>query len=165
VPLAERWNGTSWTIQPTPRPSGAKFALLASVSCPARNFCVAVGHSAKRAGAGSVLAERWNGRTWTLERLPAPAGASDSFLTGASCSSSTRCLAVGYTLSSREAAPLAERWTGRGWTLQSTPRALDSEFHGVSCTASGVCIAVGISAAPLADDDVAPTLEPRETRR
>src|SRR5690348_12233441 len=41
--VAERWNGTSWRIQPTPSPAGG---ALNSVSCTSVSACTAVGGSA-----------------------------------------------------------------------------------------------------------------------
>jgi len=41
--LAERWNGTRWTIQPTPNPVAAFQITLDSVACPADHSCTAVG--------------------------------------------------------------------------------------------------------------------------
>ena len=47
VTLAERWNGTSWTIQSTPNPTGAQYAgwtaTLQGVSCTSATACTAVG--------------------------------------------------------------------------------------------------------------------------
>jgi hypothetical protein len=43
VTLAETWNGTAWTIQPTPNPATAKMSHLDSVACPSATACVAVG--------------------------------------------------------------------------------------------------------------------------
>src|SRR4051812_12487684 len=44
TPLAERWNGASWSIQPTPAPAGAADSRLANVSCSTA-FCMAVGYT------------------------------------------------------------------------------------------------------------------------
>ena len=41
--VAERWDGTSWQLMPTPNPSGANLSLLSGISCPWRNVCFAVG--------------------------------------------------------------------------------------------------------------------------
>jgi len=44
--LAERWNGTAFSIQPTPSPaSPPAFSVLRGFSCPAADECVAVGTS------------------------------------------------------------------------------------------------------------------------
>jgi hypothetical protein len=43
VTLAERWNGSSWAIQSTPNPTGARSNILYGVSCPSTTACTAVG--------------------------------------------------------------------------------------------------------------------------
>ena len=55
--LAERWNGTSWSIVPTPNPTGATGAQLNQVSCTAANACTAVG-SYTHEGSTPTLVER-----------------------------------------------------------------------------------------------------------
>src|SRR5262249_58144572 len=42
--LAERWNGHTWSIQPTPNPPGHGFKLLNGVACTSRSSCMAVGN-------------------------------------------------------------------------------------------------------------------------
>jgi hypothetical protein len=42
--LAALWNGISWSIVPTPNPSGATASYLSSVSCPTAQTCTAVGY-------------------------------------------------------------------------------------------------------------------------
>lgn len=43
--LAESLSGSSWAIQPTPNPTGAKFSSLQSISCTSATACSAVGGS------------------------------------------------------------------------------------------------------------------------
>jgi len=43
VTLAERWNGTSWTIQPTRNPGGGPERSLNGVSCTSAMACTAAG--------------------------------------------------------------------------------------------------------------------------
>jgi hypothetical protein len=43
LPLAERWNGSSWTVQPTPTPPNATASVLQAVSCTSATACTAVG--------------------------------------------------------------------------------------------------------------------------
>jgi len=42
-PLAERWNGTSWSIQGVPAPSGSLASELLAVSCSTATACTAAG--------------------------------------------------------------------------------------------------------------------------
>jgi hypothetical protein len=58
--LAERWNGSTWAVQPTPNPAGSVFTALNAVDCISPAQCVAVGGFAT-SSAGLTLAERYSG--------------------------------------------------------------------------------------------------------
>ena len=95
--LAERWNGSAWTIQAMPEPTKG----LSTISCSSTTWCMAVGD-----GLG---VERWNGSAWAKQIAASPGGAAT--LKGIFCKSASACTAVGeYT--SQGTAPLAERWDG-----------------------------------------------------
>ncbi len=119
--LAERWDGTAWTIQPTPDLAGPNGSSLEGVSCTSATACTAVGHYRNSAGKLVPLAERWNGTSWTVQSTPNPTGAGESSLQGVSCTSATACTAVGYSNSGATVVTLAERWNGTSWKIQSTP--------------------------------------------
>ena len=98
VTLAERWNGTAWTVQGTPNPSGAGGSYLEGVSCTSATACTAVGYSDQDLRLPPVtLAERWNGTAWTIEPTPDPTGGQSLSrrLSGVSCTTATTCTAVG----------------------------------------------------------------------
>jgi hypothetical protein len=147
--LAERWDGARWSIEPTPRPAGARTSLLFGVSCVSR-ACVAVGSATNHAGVTEPLAERWNGTRWTIQRTPTlkANGDSVSYLSGISCASPSSCTAVGYSGNSEgtSGAPLAEHWNGVSWALQRTPHPVGATvgfLPAVSCVSPRSCIAVG----------------------
>jgi hypothetical protein len=145
--LAETWDGTSWTTQPTPNAAGAGQSRLDAVSCTASNACTAVGGYGSGTSTSALLVEAWNGATWSVKPIPSPAGATYGYLDGVSCTSSTACTAVGqYYNSTGDLVTLAERWNGTTWAIQSTPAptgAKSSYLEAVSCTASTACTAVG----------------------
>jgi len=146
VTLAERWNGSTWSIQTTPNPAGASDIFLQGVSCTSASACTAVGDYFN--GTTRVtLAERWNGSTWSIQTTPNPAGASSySILQGVSCTSATACTAFGEDGNGTTDVTLAERWNGTRWSIQHTPNpAGGSEIHllRVSCTSTTACTAVG----------------------
>jgi hypothetical protein len=61
--LIERWNGTSWSVAPSPSPSMlGSFSLLVGVACPTAKNCHAVGVGYP----GKPLAVRWDGKTWAI---------------------------------------------------------------------------------------------------
>lgn len=125
----------TWKIQTTPD----LIAHLNAVSCPSKNYCVAVGN------AGAIneasVAAHWNGSSWKV--LPVPNGP-EGELTGVSCTSPTACTAVGNTSVVTAAEPFAARWNGVTWVAQLTPRLPSSgSLRAVSCPASNACVAVG----------------------
>lgn len=140
--LAERWDGRRWSVQRTADPGGHS-GWLYGVSCSATAACMAVGLVGKR-----TLAERWNGSRWSVQSTPNPAQAHGSSLQAVSCSAPTACTAVGYEdTGSRPlftAVPLAERWNGHRWAIESTP-ASGSILRGVSCPSVRACTAVGLT--------------------
>jgi hypothetical protein len=142
--LTEQWDGTSWTVKASPNPTGSNDTQLAGVSCSSPTNCFAVGHSGSlSASTAKPLVERWNGTTWSIVSSPAPSGDTYSVLRGVSCSSGTRCFAVGSASSTDS--PLVERWNGSSWSIVATsPIAGTSLSLGsVSCASAASCVAVG----------------------
>ena len=151
LPLAERWNGTEWSIQSTPLPTGSIETLLEDVSCTSSTACIAVGDYRVSLGATRVTwAARWNGTEWSVQATPNPAEQTETHLEGISCASSTFCTAVGSYRKNAEREnehlSFAERWNGTEWSLESTPGpagVTQSWLGAVSCTSSTACTAVG----------------------
>ncbi len=142
--LAEVWDGTSWSIAPTPNPTGQ--SELLGVTCPVRTDCVAVGDHGSFFNDLFTLAEHWNGRKWVEMDTPSPEKFSS--LEFVSCPRADACTAVGHSSSSLEApeAPLAERWGGTEWSVQKTPNPggdAGATLEGVSCATVDHCVAVG----------------------
>jgi hypothetical protein len=93
--LAYRFNGSTWTLQSTPNPSGSSGSVLQDVSCASETSCTAAG---SQVGGGSTrtLAEKWNGTSWSIQGTPNPSGSTFSSLFGVSCQSTT-CMGVGWS--------------------------------------------------------------------
>jgi hypothetical protein len=148
--LAERWDGTAWTVQATPSPAGVSSSEFAGVSCASPQTCVAVGASLNSAGVVQTLAERWDGSTWTVQATPNPGGATLSELSAVSCASPRACTAAGYYSNSPGTVQtLAETWNGTAWTVQATPTpdgATLSALFAISCASPRACTAVGSDA-------------------
>lgn len=145
--LVEVWDGTSWTPQTSANPSGAGAAQLQGVECGSSSQCTAVGEYVDGSAVQHALAEGWNGTSWSLQSVPDPASGSNPTLNDVSCSSASACSGVGqYTSTTPDTEPLAARWNGSTWSLQSVPKATgvsDATLYGVSCPSS--CMAVGAS--------------------
>lgn len=87
--LAEVWNGTGWSITPTPDESG--YNALDAVSCDGPTDCVAVGNYYTSTNSQNEI-EDWNGSVWSS--APSTQEESSS-LDGVSCTDSADCVAVG----------------------------------------------------------------------
>ena len=130
VTLAERGNGSTWSVLPTPNPPGVDISSLSGVSCTSASFCMAVG-SARTSVRDLALAEVWDGRSWSIQQMPAPAGG--LFINGVSCTSASACVAVGSYFATTSEQPLAEVWNGTAWSIHNpAARPDDSEFSAVS---------------------------------
>jgi hypothetical protein len=143
LPLAEVWNGSSWSIQPTVNPAGATSSGFSSISCTSAIACTAAGGTDT-----STLVEAWNGRKWRIQSTPNPAGSSATFLEAVSCASAKKCTAAGTEDANDIVLTLIEFWNGSRWSIHSTSnRKLTSNWLlGVSCTSSNTsCHAVGFS--------------------
>jgi PKD repeat protein len=152
--LAERWDGSGWTIQPTRNPTGTEASnYLSGVSCTSPTVCTAVGtHVSSLYDA--TLAERWDGSEWSVLPTPEPSPSEGTRLFGVSCTSASVCTAVGSnfnpTTSERGAQPLGERWNGTAWSLLEVAALPEppewwheSWLYAVSCADSGACTGVG----------------------
>lgn len=102
--LIQRWDGTAWSIVPSPNYSngGGNPAIpengngLAAVTCASASDCWAVGGYAPFRERGRTLIARWDGTSWSL--LPSPNTAAPEDSTGfaaVTCSSVSDCWAVG----------------------------------------------------------------------
>jgi hypothetical protein len=143
--LAEAWNGSTWSIQATPNPSGATGSQLNGVSCRSASSCAAVGQFTS-GGTTQTLAEAWNGSTWKIRHTPNASGADTSQLNGVSCPAATACEAVGVSQTGSAFSSLAEVWNGSTWKTQATPNrggSSPSQLDAVSCTATNACTATG----------------------
>ena len=112
--LVESWNGTAWSVVPSPSPS---VAYLYGVSCTAARSCTAVGDYATKNHDRQVLVESWNGTSWSTVTTPSPFAA---YLYGVSCVSARACKAVGEYSGKDGAGPtdvLIESWNGTAWSI------------------------------------------------
>lgn len=112
VALAERWNGTKWSIEHNPNPTGSSNSPLYGVSCASASACTAVGDDTNRTG-NVTFAERWNGTEWSIEYPPNPTRSANG-LSGVSCVLVSACTAVGDYGTSHAEVTFAERWNGTG---------------------------------------------------
>jgi hypothetical protein len=159
TPVADTWNGSTWTRTPTPKvPGGAFLTSLTGIACWTGTNCIASGYyitGTESAPTGEgPLAEEWNGSTWTIIRPPTTG--LQSWLDGIQCLNASTCMAVGgYYKTSTHFVGFAEQWNGKSWkALLSSSLATqgDSELLSVSCLSSGDCNAGGIEQIDINSD-------------
>ncbi|MFI9364950.1 hypothetical protein ACIG5E_28455 [Kitasatospora sp. NPDC053057] len=160
VPFAETWDGTTWTVHPIAQPTDATSTELHRVSCTSPTACTAVGSWTRRPDAvlsstepgAEPLAERWDGRAWTLDDVPAPTDSRGSHLDGLACPAPTACTAVGTALDADPAVTsehaFATAWDGNHWTTQQLDEpagASSTLLTALSCTTAPWCTAIGFA--------------------
>ncbi len=144
--LAERWNGTDWTVQAVPDTPHETDSFLTGVSCSAANACMAIGTYDVNQFVN--FSATWDGAHWTLNDMPIPSGATIVTVAAVSCTAADACTAVGDYTSGAKTLPLVERWNGSTWSQQSITAPAGSTYFvltGVSCTTGG-CVALGSGA-------------------
>jgi hypothetical protein len=161
--LIEHWDGTTWSITPTPplRPSvpdDIPYAGLNSVAASGPNDVWAVGE----AGIGvpsivsDTLVEHWDGAGWSVAQTPdvaSPRGIPFDHLFSVAAVSPTDVWAVGSYgtagfIGGRGDHPLVLHWDGIRWTGASTPPQQLSPLRwarlwGVAADRTGTVWAVG----------------------
>ena len=151
TPVALSFNGTTWTLDAPPNPTGGGF--LNAVSCTASiasTTCMAVGTS----GGGDLgLTELWNGSAWTVVPNPNPTGQTSVELNAVSCIGPSWCMAAGEGFGSTTYQTLFEVWNGAAWTIVASPNAGSDSNHlqGIDCFSATSCSAVGYTS-PSAGD-------------
>jgi hypothetical protein len=149
--LIQKWDGTSWTIVPSPNP-GSGYNVLFAVTCSSASECWAVGwYSGTQTNyAPQTLIEHWDGTSWTVVISPNGDTRQD-VLTGVACASASNCWAVGYHYSHMNEAglyfyeTLVEHWDGSSWSIAASENtsATQNILYGVTCAATTNCQAVG----------------------
>jgi len=79
-PITEHWNGTAWSVVPSPNPSTTSNELFGVAAISASSVW-AVGDETNSKGIKRTLIERWDGTTWKVAYSP-NAGAVDNVLRG-----------------------------------------------------------------------------------
>ena len=159
--LTEQWNGTAWSIVPSPTTAGPHADRLSDVACTSPTFCLAVGYTQLPDSSYEGLILRWNGTTWAMQPRPVVTPATGAGVTGVgdgllsiSCIGPATCVASGAILTevppnqaASTGASLVLSWNGATWSQQPVPNpgtaASQSLLYGVDCHAGSACLAVG----------------------
>jgi hypothetical protein len=112
APLAEHFNGTSWSVLSTPSPTSGSF--FKSVAAAASNDVWAVGVGGTN---NATLIEHWNGANWS--EVSSPTMPTGSALASVTAPASNNAWAVGANSTSNNA--LVEHWDGKSWSVVPSP--------------------------------------------
>jgi hypothetical protein len=142
APLVEHWDGTTWSIVPSPFFHHSPQTVLSDVAVVSSTDVWAVGtYYAGIKRQYQPLAEHWNGTAWSIVPAADPGvGFSFSSLTALAAND---VWAVGYQ--GNGGGPLAERWDGSSWSVVTTTNpGRNSLFLGVAAAGASV-YATGVS--------------------
>jgi hypothetical protein len=143
--LILHWDGTAWTVQPSPnRGGGGALNQLFGVAATSSTNAWAVGYY-DNGSTYQTLIERWDGTTWKIQPSPNVRGSDNkNELMGVASTSSTNAWAVGKYRSRRGNHTLVERWDGTAWKVQPSPNpGRFNQLSAVAATSSTNAWAVG----------------------
>ncbi|MEV0621749.1 hypothetical protein AB0I81_51080 [Nonomuraea sp. NPDC050404] len=150
--LIQRWNGTSWSIVPSPSPDPIR-NLLTDVDGASANDVWAIGNAGDDGyGGGTVagLVLHWDGSAWT--QVNVPGAVSDGtfnlpVLQDVFARSANDVWIVGRAFSwiDFRVVPIALHWNGQTWqrSVMSTAPNDGAGFHGVAALSATQVYAVG----------------------
>jgi len=154
--LTERWDGSSWTIVPSPdRPPTEASNALTGVTCLSASECWSVGSYTGDGLVNQTVTDYWNGVSWVLVPSANTSPNDNNFLSAITCVSASDCWAVGeYSPPISNPFTLVEHWDGALWSVVPSPNtSINSStttnngnfLNGVTCTSGSNCWAVGFA--------------------
>jgi hypothetical protein len=122
---AEHWDGSSWSLFPTPNVGTGHNALI-GVDGSTSDDVWAVGYSERLLRAAepyryTALVEHWDGARWRVVESPKVGTNQYNTLTSVDALSSTDAWAVGSYRTATSRKTLIQRWDGASWTIVSSP--------------------------------------------
>lgn len=121
ITLFEHYDGTSWTIVPSPNPRSLA-AYVSALAAMAPDDVWAAGYYLSNTGVYRTLLEHWDGSAWSVVTSP-NTGAGDNALNGIATSGGNNVWAVGYAAPSVGAsvATLVLHYDGANWSIIPSP--------------------------------------------
>lgn len=119
--LAMHWNGTSWSIVPTPNVGTDSNFLWGDIDGVASNDIWAAG-SYGPGGSRRTLMLHWNGTSWSTVSTP-NVGTAENRLQGVDAIAANDAWAVGWYGTYPNEQTLVQHWDGAGWSIVASPNA------------------------------------------
>jgi hypothetical protein len=140
--LIEHWNGSRWSVVPSPNPSSS-VNMINAVAAVSANDVWAVGTAPTPTD--TVLILHWNGTTWSV--VPNPTnGIPLTNLAALTVISANDIWAVGSGVIGDESATATLHWNGTRWSVIPSPNVgpgVDNSLTGVAAVSSNDVWAVG----------------------
>jgi hypothetical protein len=142
--LVEHWDGTAWSVVPSPEIDSS---MLLGVAAVAADDVWAVGYYGPTAGGvRHTLVEHWDGTSWAIVSTPTPGVSSNLY--GITAVAADDVWAVGFYRPEPGEGPtqtLVEHWDGSSWTTVPSPSVGSGSNYldGVSAVAANEVWAVG----------------------
>jgi hypothetical protein len=144
--LIEKFDGTVWTIVPSPNAGSGHDNFLTGVSCSSTTDCWAVGRHSSGSNPPVTLALHYNGSMWSVVAAIDPNPSQTNTLDAVTCLAANDCWAVGgYIGTDTNGHTLTEHWNGSAWAqvTSGNTSATRQGLFGVFCSGSKNCWAVG----------------------
>ncbi len=140
----EHWNGSMWSVVPSPN-VGIFHNILNGVAAVSANDVWAVGYYVDNSNAQHTLFEHWDGTAWLVVPSPSP-GTSENYLSRIAAVSANDVWAVGLYCTNTGCQTLTEHWNGSMWSVVSSPNpgTSSNELYGVAAIAANDIWAVGL---------------------
>jgi hypothetical protein len=137
--LAEHWNGSRWTVVPTPDP-GSSGDHLYAVTAIAPDDVWAVGQQLGSQAPDQALIEHWNGAIWSV--VPSPSQTTGSTMLDGVAAANGQAWAVGeHDSAAGGGRPLVEHYQGGTWRVVPLPAAAEqkwTDLYGVTVSGNTV---------------------------
>ena len=138
--LIEHWDGSQWTVVPSPNPKGSSQNTLTGVAAINANDIWAVGYTLTTNN--QTLTMHWNGSKWSIVR--SPNGAYGNWLSGVTALATNNVWAVGK--SNNGGNTLILHWDGSSWSAVPSP---DAQCGYYSCTYNSLARISAVSATDI----------------
>jgi Phosphoesterase family len=153
--LAEHWDGSSWTVVPTPDPGSAGNHLYAIDAVSADNVWAA-GMQLSGDSPDQGLVEHWNGQQWSVVPMPAPASADLVMLDGITANGDQVWVDGESDSPDGGGLPFIAGYQDGTWTIPQLPTVPDkanwTNLWGIQLDGSGTVWAVGTYVDPVTDN-------------
>jgi hypothetical protein len=138
--LIEHWDGTAWTVVPSPNVAGFS-NVLGAVRAVSPTDVWAVG-DISATGVEQTLVLHWDGHTWAQVASPSPG--TMAALSAVRTVSATDAWAVGFFDNGSGDRPLILHWNGHQWAQVASPHpGIEGGLSGVAAVSASNAWAVG----------------------